>query len=136
MATSPIPQLSFADLILRFRNDCALAHDFVRGDATVDVVGEDGTYPSLAKIVQNVEVALALAEQAKIGFVAKTYTFPASTQWVVSHPESPTVNFTETIVNTDGVRVYAPRQVISSTEFVINFTEPEAGTLNVIYYIV
>lgn len=133
---TPIPQLSMADLILRFRSDCAMTHDFVKGDATLDIIGEDGTYPSLAKIVANIQIALALAEQAKIGFIAKTYTFESSMSWTIQHPDIISSNFTETITNIQGDTVHAPRVVISDTEFVINFTEPEAGTVNVIYYLV
>lgn len=132
MATR-IPQLSFADLILRFRNDATLAHDFVKGDATLDIVGDDGTYPSLAKLAANVQ--LLIAQQSRIGFIVKTYTFEPALTWRVIHPDVISTNFVESIINLNGDKVFAPRTVISSTEFTINFTEPEGGILDVIYYI-
>jgi hypothetical protein len=128
-----IPQLSFADLILRFRSDATLAHDFVKGDATLDIIGEDGTYPSLAKLAASVQ--LLLAQQSRLGFVVKTYTFTPALFWNVKHPEVPSSNFVESIVNLNGDKVFAPRTVISDTEFTIHFTEPEGGILDVIYHI-
>lgn len=133
MATSRIPQLSFADLILRFRNDASLAHDFVKGDATLDIVGDDGTYPSLAKLAANVQ--LLIAQQSRIGFIVKTYTFAPALFWNVKHPDVVSSNFVESIINLSGDKVYAPRTIISDTEFTIHFTEPEGGILDVIYYI-
>ena len=38
------------DLLTRFQTDVGLVHDFVKGDATVTVVGTNGSYPSLAKL--------------------------------------------------------------------------------------
>ncbi len=131
--SNSIPHLSFADLILRFKTDAGLAHDFVRGDATVDVVGEDGTYPSLAKLIANIQTHVD--EQSNTGYIIKTYTFTQALYWRVVHPEAVTTNFTETIINTAGVNVLAPKRIISDTEFIIDFTEPESGTLNVIYYV-
>lgn len=141
-ATNPIPQLSFADLILRFRTDTALAHDFVRGDATLDVVGEDGAYPSLAKLIANIQTNIqttvnTAVENALIGatgFLAKNYTFPSNLVWNVKHPEILSTNFTISIINSAGIEVNAPVQVIDNTEFNILFTEPEEGILNVIYF--
>lgn len=140
--TNPIPQLSFADLILRFKTDCALAHDFVRGDANLDVVGEDGAYPSLAKLIANIQTNIqttvnTAVENALIGatgFLAKNYTFQSSLIWNVQHPEIPTSNFTVSIVNTAGIEVNAPIQIVNDTEFNILFTDVEEGILNVIYY--
>ena len=131
--SNSIPHLSFADLILRFKTDAGLAHDFVRGDATVDVVGEDGTYPSLAKLVANIQTVIA--DHSNLGFIAKTYTFTQALNWNVKHPDIVSSNFAETITNSSGVIVYAPKRIISNTEFTIDFTEPESGILNVIYYI-
>lgn len=131
--SNSIPHLSFADLILRFKTDAGLAHDFVRGDATVDVIGEDGTYPSLAKLVANIQTAIA--EQTNQGFITKSYTFTNSLYWNVKHPNIISTNFIETITNSAGIVVNAPKIIISDTEFTINFTEPESGILNVIYYI-
>lgn len=131
--SNSIPHLSFADLILRFKTDAGLAHDFVRGDATVDVIGEDGTYPSLAKLVSNIQTVIA--GQSNLGFIAKTYTFSQALYWRVLHPDIISSNSTELITNSAGINVFAPKRVISNTEFIIDFTEPESGTLNVIYYI-
>lgn len=132
MATR-LPQLSFADLILRFRNDATLAHDFVKGDATLDIVGDDGTYPSLAKLAANVQ--LLIAQQSRIGFIVKTYTFAPALSWNVKHPDVVSSNFVDSIINLNGDKVFAPRTIISDTEFTIHFTEPEGGILDVIYYI-
>ena len=38
------------DVLNKFQSDVGLVHDFVKGDATVTVVGSDGSYPSLAKL--------------------------------------------------------------------------------------
>lgn len=136
MPTSQTPQLSLNELILRFRSDCELTHDFVRGDASLDIVGTDGTYPSLAKIMANIEIAIAMAKAANIGFVAKSYTFAPSMSWNIKHPEIPTTNFSFTITNTAGQEVFAPKTIVDNTEFNIDFTDFEGGVLNVIYYVV
>ena len=131
--SNSIPHLSFADLILRFKTDAGLAHDFVRGDASVTVIGEDGTYPSLAKLVSNIQTVIA--EQSNLGFIAKTYTFEQALFWNVKHLDIISSKFNITITNTAGINVFAPVTIINNTEFTIDFTEPESGTLNVIYYI-
>lgn len=48
--TDTTQEQSLQQAIVRFKNSTELANDFTRGDATVDVVGADGTYPSLAKL--------------------------------------------------------------------------------------
>lgn len=61
-----LPNLTLAETILRFRQDAELVHLFVKGDPTVDVPGEDGTYPSLAKLLAEVRDRIAVLE-AKVG---------------------------------------------------------------------
>jgi hypothetical protein len=46
------------DLLVKFRADVALVNEFVRGDATVMVHGDDGNYPSLAKIAADAQLAI------------------------------------------------------------------------------
>lgn len=63
----------------------------------------------------------------------KTYYFASSLVWNVKHNLN-TTNFIESITNSDGIPVYAFVHVLSPNEFQIEFTEPEAGRLNVIFF--
>ena len=44
-----------------------------------------------------------------------------------------TKNFIETILGSDGERIYAPAEAVSDNEIVITFTAPEAGTVSIIF---
>lgn len=64
----------------------------------------------------------------------RTYTFPESLTWTVLHPEFPSLTFMEKIMGTNGDRIYAPIRVFNENEFIVEFTEPESGTITVVFY--
>ncbi len=128
------PALTLADTIIRFRDDADLAHDFVKGDASTIVVGEAGSYPSLAKIAADVQLQLrALLQSQSQSTIARSIPFTLTEELSVKHNLG-TRNFTFSITNTIGQQVYAPSRVLSENEFVVDFTEPEIGTINVIFF--
>jgi hypothetical protein len=123
------PNLTLAETILRFRDDAALAHDFVKGDETVTVVGSEGTYPSLAKLVADSKNLINHMQ----GVVVKKYLFSGGLIWNIKHSLN-TRNFTYHITNSDGVKVYATEQIVSADEFNIVFTATEVGQVIVMFY--
>ena len=134
MPTPSPPTLTLAELIERFREDCAMAHDFVKGDENLDIHGTDGDYPSLAKLVKETRNLLLAAMQVQLGFTIRTYHFSPSLTWQVMHVDVPTTNFKVSITNNAGDTVYEKDIIpISDTEFLIEFTEPEGGIVNVTY---
>lgn len=48
--------------ISKFKSAVELADQFTRGDATVDVQGADGSYPSLAKLAEQTQTKLSLLQ--------------------------------------------------------------------------
>jgi hypothetical protein len=48
------------DLLNQFQSDVNLVNEFVKGDATVTVVGSAGSYPSLAKIAADVSINVSV----------------------------------------------------------------------------
>ena len=68
------------------------------------------------------------------GLVSKTYNFESTLQLTIPHNLG-TKDYTFSIVNSDGQRVYAPDRAIDDNTFVVDFTEPESGTISVIFYI-
>jgi len=129
------PNITLADTIVQFKTDAGLAHQFTNGGPTDDVISAGGTYPSLAKIAAESQAAIAKVIQTfNLGITVKTFQFAASLQVSVKH-EMNTTNFSVSIVNVQGVTVYAPITVIDVNEFLIDFTEEEAGIANVIFYV-
>jgi hypothetical protein len=64
----------------------------------------------------------------------KVYSFAPSLVWRVKH-NAMTVNFVESLKNTNHERVYANVKIIDATEFWVEFTEPEAGTVSVVFQV-
>jgi len=146
------------DVLNKFQLDVGLVHDFVKGDENVVVVGDEGTYPSLAKIaadsISNINTVvqtgqdnlalmqvaidtiindyqLALLSLARVSAV-RIFNFDLSLEWVVEHNLN-TLSFSEVIFNVLGERVYAPITIIDNNRFKIEFTEPEAGVITVTF---
>lgn len=68
------------------------------------------------------------------GVVAQTFSFAQAMMWQVKH-NLLTINFTETVTNSFGERIYAAITIIDNTEFIIEFTEPESGSVNVMFFV-
>lgn len=68
------------------------------------------------------------------GTLGKTYEFEPSLNLIIPHNLN-TKNYTFSIINKSGDRVYAPDEIIDENSFMIKFTEPESGTLLVTYFI-
>jgi aspartate ammonia-lyase len=68
------------------------------------------------------------------GVIAKSYTFNSTLVLNIKH-DMGTVLFSETIINADNQRVYAPISIIDENEFNVNFTDVEQGTISVLFYI-
>lgn len=134
MPTPSPPTLTLAELIERFREDCAMAHDFVKGDETLDIHGSDGDYPTLAKLIKQTRDQLLAAMNVQLGFTARKYHFSPSLTWQVLHPDVLSSDFTISIKNNAG-DIVSPDTVtvVSDTEFLVEFTDPEGGTLIVTY---
>jgi hypothetical protein len=75
--------------------------------------------------------AIEAAQQHQT-IVMKTYYFPKSTVWRVKHNLF-TLAFTHSILNDDGTPVYANINLVDSTEFLVEFTSAEGGSLHVVY---
>lgn len=132
MSTSK-PQ-TLAEYIDRFIKDASLAHDFVKGDATTMVHGEDGDYPSLAMLAANAQNQLQLiVEQQLSGMVVRKYNFINTNALVVKHGLG-TKLFEVTLINSEDDRLHAAVEVVDENEFHIIFTENEAGVLLVKFF--
>jgi len=154
--------MNLSDTVATFQADCELVHEFAKGDKTVIVHGTAGSYPSLAKIAADSQVAISgistiigeYEEQLDVsqaaltasnealaglfhlasGIVGKTFHFESTMELRIKHNMNTKV-FTESIVNLAGDKVYAPCRPIDNTEFVVEFTDPEAGMISVLFYL-
>jgi hypothetical protein len=64
--TDTTQQQNLQDAIARFRNAVGRADDFTKGNADLDVVGTEGTYPSLAKLTVEATTKLKLLQAIPI----------------------------------------------------------------------
>lgn len=133
MATTLSTELTLAQYIAQFRADVNLAHIFVQGGPQEEVVTEGGTYPTIAKIVEDNKIALqeSLVQQ---GFAIRNYNFQDTQILHVKHNMNST-KFVETITDVTGRRLHANTYPIDPTEFVVEFTEPESGSVTVVFCI-
>lgn len=65
MSNTP-QEASLEGAIVRFKSAVGLAEDFTKGDASVDVNGIDGSYPSLAKLAAQAQTKLHLLQAVSI----------------------------------------------------------------------
>ena len=80
-----------------------------------------------------VDILVADAVEGVISpIVVRNYNFPRSLQWRVKH-NMMTVNIQPTIRNQAGDTIYANIRIVDNTEFLVEFTTAESGTLNVVY---
>ena len=131
-----ISNLSLAEVITQFRNDTVLAHEFVNGDETTIVNGEGGSYPSLAKIAADADNRIVeLYNNQTQGLLVKHYQFQSTLDLVIEHNLNTRV-FDLIIINSEGMRVHAPIDVVNENEFIVRFTEPEAGIVTASFYVI
>lgn len=186
------------DTVTLFETNVALVHEFAKGDSTVVVNGDAGSYPSLAKIaadsqhslsllltsnqgavdasvlasqqsilagqqaitqmvadahatitqilhdtqlaLDNNAAALLLSQQALAASIhvsnttiAKTYYYDPSMSWTIKHNMMTDI-FAVTIINLNKDRLYAPITIIDNTEFKVDFTDIEAGSITVQFF--
>lgn len=103
---------------------------------------------NLATLVYNIQQSIAvdqaalLASQEALSSVInathtsnnRVYTFGPSLSWDVLHDMKTTL-FSLTIKNVSGDTVYEESNtIIDTNEFIINFTEPEEGSVYVVFY--
>jgi len=129
---------SALDLKIRqFETDVQIGHEIIHGDVNTEVMTENGPVPSFAR-----RLALTNAEYVQRwestlhsmqGVVAKTFWFPSSMVWHVVH-NLDCLHFHESIRNKAGRKVFAHVELINEKEFLVEFTEPEEGFLNVIFF--
>ncbi len=151
--------MNLSDTVATFQADCELVHEFTKGDKTVVVNGEAGSYPSLAKIAADSQLALTdiiqeVNEQLDVsqstittvnetlaglfhlasGIVGKTYSFADTLELRIKHNMGTRV-FSTTIIASDNAEVKASISPIDDNEFKVGFTDPESGRINVIFYL-
>jgi hypothetical protein len=129
---------NLTDVINKFIVDADLAHQFVSGGPTDDVVSEGGTYPTLAKIAAEAEARIAGILQLNSLLVAKTFNFTAIDLDVeyrlpIVHNLNTMKYAVVGIRNTDGQTMLASDVIVDANEFYIEFTEPEEGTVTVLF---
>ena len=83
------------------------------------------------KVVDNVVIN---SPHLMRGVIAQSFSFESALVWHVKHNLS-SVSFTETVTDSFGERIYAALTIIDSSEFIINFTDPEAGSVNVMFFV-
>lgn len=127
----PTPELTLEEYIARFKADGNLTHIFVQGGAHEEVVTDNGTYPTIAKMVADNQVALQ-ESLLHIGFTVRTYAFQNALTLHVKHNMRST-KFTESITNVLGRKLYADVTPVDDSEFVVKFTEPESGSVTVVF---
>jgi hypothetical protein len=125
------PELTLEQYIAQFKADGNLTHIFVQGSAQEEVVTENGTYPTIAKMVADNKVAL-VESLYHAGFAVRTYSFFDALELHVVHNMNST-RFTETIADTGGRRIFADVEPLSSSEFVVRFTEATSGSVTVVF---
>lgn len=127
------PNASLETIIDRFIADSKLVHDFTKGDDTLDVIGEDGTYPSLAKIAKNAsklvndtQIAIQQMVAEAGGLKVIKFSFEAGTRIIFNHKAK--TNFYDlSITANDGVVVMAPHCPLDEDNVVVEFEVPESG---------
>lgn len=132
--TTQDPNLTLEEVIDRFVVDTSLAHDFVKGDENLDVVGEEGTYPSLAKIAKNANAMIDKAHLAiqtiisdNAGMKVMRFDFDMASRVAFVH-NAGTMNYLMKVINTDGNELCSiPVYSVDDDAVVIDFAEPEAG---------
>lgn len=70
----------------------------------------------------------ALLEKSRV----RTFVFESSLVWKIKH-DTMTVNFVESIKNQHGEKLSAALRTVDGNEFWVEFTEPEAGTVSVVF---
>jgi hypothetical protein len=96
-------------------------------------IAESGIKDVYSKSQTDVLIADAVAAVYS-PMTAKRYTFSRSLQWRVKH-NMMTENFDVVIRNQAGDQIYTNIRIVDNTEFLVEFTTAEAGTLNVAYYL-
>lgn len=129
----PTPQveLTLSEYIAQFKADGDLAHIFVQGSAQQEVVTENGTYPTIAKMVADNQAALQTAI-SDVGFANRTYAFSNALTVHVKHNMRST-KFTTSIFSAAGQLMYAEVEPVDDSEFVMKFTEIESGSVTVVF---
>jgi len=68
-----------------------------------------------------------------VPFVAKSFSFPGvALAWQVKH-NMYTTNFIRNILDVAGNEVYANITIVDNTEFLVEFTEAIAGSIDVVF---
>jgi hypothetical protein len=83
------------------------------------------------EVNQKIEEAIEIANPP---IILKSYNFSQSLRWRVKHNMF-TMKFVKTIWNADGEEIFANISLVDENEFFIEFTSPEAGRVDVLFYL-
>lgn len=86
--------------------------------------------PGYSDLVNQVGILTATDGRQK----TLTYQFEQTLTVRITHNLG-TKNFIETILGSDGERIYAPTEAVSENEILVTFTSPEAGTISILFFL-
>lgn len=129
---------SVLDLKIKsFESDIDVSHRIVHGDENTDVETENGLVPSFAKVLSRTTNYYKQRWDETIhsmqGVVAKSFTFERAIIWHIVHNLNCT-DFMESMRNVEGQKLHAHIEILNTNEFIVRFTEPEAGSINVTFF--
>jgi len=128
------PNINLSDTIVTFVADCDLAHQFVNGGINDVVLTENGPIPTFANVIDKNRQAIAVALNVQQSISGWQWNFAPQLIWTVKHNLNTTV-FVESLFDSGGNKLYANVKIIDDTEFVVEFTEAQAGFVNVMFYV-
>ncbi len=108
------------------------------GTVDIYVSNTDGT--NVLKTIGQSEVEAIVATKVteilsqSTQVISKVYEFSATLELRIDHNLN-TTNYTYTIVNVNGDKVWTTDSNIDPNGFTLNFTEEEAGTISVVFYV-
>ena len=121
------------DEVAKFKSDVALVHKFAQGTKTEDVVTENGGYPTLAKLVE--ELRGEFGELLKInGAIIRKYVFSNTMTLMIDHTDINALVLDVKIFDVNGSPVLAGFRTTNNITY-IDFTEEETGNVTVMFSI-
>lgn len=105
----------------------------VTAEALTELALASKTVVNLAELAKETRAKLNETQYFMRKFGVRVYSFPASLTWRIVHNAS-TVDFVESIKNLSHDKLYANVKIVDDNSFFIEFTEPEAGTVSVVFH--
>lgn len=91
-------------------------------------------FVNLAELVTSTRAKLNETQYFMRKSGVRVYTFPTSLTWRIVH-NAKTVDFVESVKNLELERIYANVKIVDENEFLVEFTEPESGTVSVVFHV-